>query len=260
LEISIAFFITGLVVFVAAMLRYRAVQEHFGIAGRIAQEYDIDGLDLSGNAEYNRCFSHQWVNQNVQSQKPGRLRRVFERRMADNTLVTLLWLSLILSGAAMVIALLMLGSIAAIGPAGAVFFFGALIIIGPGNAKMSQDFIQDIDEREIEELCAEDYAYVRIAVCETRRWTAASTFLGISFMVFSSFGDYLPEILTTAISLFTVYLLLTPAMTLAEHSVVLGILYIPVLLMLLFVILPGLLFSKFRSECEEEGRTTCARW
>lgn len=232
--------------------------EHSKLKKDIESNFETTDLDSSGKAKYVNCYSHRWVLDNVTRKKHSRLGRIFQDHLAGNTLVTGIWMSIILGSAAMLIGMVMIVSIIAIGPSVAVIFIGFLVILGPSEPATAEELMSELLRIDSSELHREDYVYVSLAMKSIKKWVVVSFLLGTLFVAISPWGDSIPTALSFAIGLFSEYLLWYPALALMEVGVFFSILYLAGAVVFFLIIVPKLIigFVKKRHDDEPEDRLT----
>jgi hypothetical protein len=103
---------------------------------------------------------------------------------------------------------------------------GVLIAVGPGGPRYSENLLDAVGEYEITDLKAQDFVYVKIANDTIMKSAIITLTLGILFIAISPWGDLLPMVLAQVISIFVLYLIFNPAMTLLNFNFVLAVIYI----------------------------------
>ena len=207
----------------------------------IADQYDVQTLDLSGKTEYVRCKSHDWVMDNMIRRKHGRIGTWFQEHLHDNTLGAALCIGFAVGMAAIILGLIFIRSIEIAGMSIIVFAVGALIIIGPGGPKVSEELLLSIEKYSIEELCNEDFVYVKISYDSIKNWLLTSGILGAAIIIVSPWAELIPIGLAVAVSVFSEYILWAPALLLAEIWFPLSLMYlaavIPILILVVMTII-----------------------
>lgn len=240
LELNIAFLSTGLIVVAYTLWRTRRITEYKETMNMIQDEYDVESLDHSGETKYTQCKSHEWVIDNMVRKKHGRFGDWFQNQLHDNTLGAAMWVGLFMGMAAIILGLVLVRSIEIIGMAVFVFLVGSLIIIGPGGPKLSEELLQAIKSYSLNDLCEEDFIYVKISYDSIKGWLITSGILGIGIIIISPWAENIPIALALSISIFSEYILWAPALLLAEIWFPLSIIYLagvmPILILILITI------------------------
>ncbi len=192
----------------------------------LSSEYDITNLDNTGDTAYTSCTSHRWVMDNLGRKKHSRLGNIFQERLFENTLSTFIWLSFFLGSGALIFGLLLIRSIEIVGMSVFVIFVGVLVILGPGDAKVSEELLLELISHEIQDLCKEDYVYAQLALDSIRKWIITASAIGIAVMIVSPWAESIPLGLALGVAILSDIVLWRPALFLSELFFPLSILYL----------------------------------
>jgi len=239
-------FVVGAAIVLLVLVRARRLRRLSTVKTKLEAAFDLSGLDFSGRTEYAGCLSHQWALDNLYYKKHGRVGSHLQDQLRDNTLVAFMLLALVLGCSAVIMGLLIVGSVVALGGAALVIFVGVLIAVGPGEPRTSEEFLDHLGMVTFADLSREDYVYVRIAVRSARRWILISAATGLAFLVMSPWGEALPDVAGAFVAASVGYLILGPALALASISMVLSILYMALAIPLLCFFAPRALIRGLR--------------
>jgi hypothetical protein len=226
MEFTIGLFVTGIFLISFTFFRLRKARTHRQLQRSLAETYDVTSLDFSGNTQYASCISNQWVMSNITRKSHSKIGAKFQEHLANNTLLTAIWFGIIIGLSSMFITLLLVESLRAYGTVIFIFLLGILIALGPGGPRYSENLLDDVGKNEITDLKAQDFVYIKIANDTILKSAIVTLTLGILFVVISPWGELIPVVLAQAISIFVLYLILDPAMTLLNVNFVLAIAYI----------------------------------
>ncbi|MDF1539891.1 MAG: hypothetical protein P1Q69_13415 [Candidatus Thorarchaeota archaeon] len=236
LELNIAVLATGSVILAYTIWRSRRIADYKRTMMTITEEYDVQTLDFSGETKYTRCKSHEWIMDNMMRKKHGRLGTWFQEHLHDNTLAAALWVGFVIGMAAIILGLVAIRSIEIAGMSIVVFGVGALVLLGPGGPKVSEDFLQAIEKYPLADLCDEDFVYVKISYDSIKNWLITSGIIGVSIIAISPWAEMIPIGLAVAIAVFSEVVLWGPALVLMEIWFPLAIMYlgavVPILVLL----------------------------
>ncbi len=208
--------------------------------------FDTSALDLSGETEYTNCVSHTWVNENAIRTPHGRFRRYLQEFLMDKTLFAMMGIGIVLTLSILLVIVFFMASLIAFGPAAVVFIVGALVIIGPGEAKISEMLLAKVSEQEFSQLNQEDYVYVSLAVRSIGRWLRISGLIGISFIVIAPIGEDLPAMLAWLFVTISNTLLFDPALVANDLWFPLAFFYVISMSVLLIYIIPKVIIDALR--------------
>ncbi len=251
MDMNLAMFGVGAAILLLVVMRARHLRRFSTVKTKLEAAFDLSDLDFSGRTEYARCYSHQWALNNLYYKKHGRLGSHLQDQLRENTLVTFMLLALVLGSSAVVIGLLIVGSVVALGGAALIIFIGALIGVGPGEPRSSEEFLSHVSAVPLAELSGEDYVYVRIALRSIRRWIFISVAAGVVFLVGSPWAEMLPDLVGAVVAAVVGRLILEPALFLASISFVLSLLYMSAAIPVLFFFVPRALIRVLRKNPSE---------
>jgi hypothetical protein len=226
MEFMIGFLITGLFILLVTLYRLRKIRAHRELQHQLEQAYDVSDLDLSGKTRYVSCYSHNWVMENISKKSHSKLGAILQEHLANNTLLAGIWIGLLVSISSMILTVLLVQSLRAIGTVIVIFIVGALIALGPGGPRYSENLLDSVMSNEIRDLNAQDFVYVKIANDTIMRSVLVNVILASVFIVISPWGDMLPVLLAQGIALFTVNIIWKPALLLLDLNIAFVILYI----------------------------------
>ncbi|TFG12026.1 hypothetical protein EU537_10625 [Candidatus Thorarchaeota archaeon] len=237
MELPTAFLASGILIILSAIWRFR----EYGAFKQFQENlhHDVwkarEGEKIEG--ELSRCISHQWVMDNVSNNSHNSFQDRINDYLEDNTLSGFICLALILGASSMVVVLLLVGSIVATGVMIMVFIVGLAVVMGPGNAKTSQELLGFLMEKDLSDLNRQDVVYAKIAFNSVKSWMRISTALGIVFLVISPFGSSIPPLIAQAFSYISWSLFLSPAFALSTVSPALSVGYLALAIILFFYVL-----------------------
>jgi len=146
----------------------------------------------------------------------------------------------------LIVVVFFMAALIAFGPSAIVFLVGALVIMGPGEAKISEMLLVKVSEQEFSQLNQEDYVYVSLAVRSIRRWLRISGLIGISFIVISPVGEDLPATLAWLFVTISNTLLFDPALVANDLWFPLAFFYVILMSVLLIYIIPKVIIAALR--------------
>jgi len=246
MELILTLFFTGVIIVATTLLRYHRTAGYISLQERIEGLFDISDLDLSGETEYTDCFSHAWVTENVIRTPHGRLGRYLQEFLMDKTLLAMMGIGIVLSLLVLTVVVFFMASLIAFGLAAIVFLVGALVIMGPGEAKISELLLAKVSEQEFSQLNQEDYVYVRLAVKSVKRGLRISGLIGLSFIAISPIGEDLPATLAWLVVTFSNTLLFGPALVANDLWFPLAFFYVISMSVLLIYIIPKVIIAALR--------------
>lgn len=226
MEYTIGLFITGLFILVCTLYRRRKMAIHQKLQQNLEETYDVSNLDLSGNTQYARCYSHKWVIDNVTKKSHSKIGSLFQDHLANNTLLAAIWIGIIVGTSSIIIVLLFIESMRTIGTVVVIFILGALIALGPGGPRYSENLLDAVLNNEITDLNAHDFVYVKIANDTIRKSVIINASLGLLFILISPWAEMLPTLLALGIAFVTVYLIWEPALVLMNIHLALALVYV----------------------------------
>ncbi|MFW9768995.1 MAG: hypothetical protein ACFFF9_14325 [Candidatus Thorarchaeota archaeon] len=226
MEFVFGLFVTGVFILIVTLYRMRNINRHRGLQDQLSNNYDVTGLDLSGNTRYVSCFSHKWVIDNVTKQSHSRFGSMLQDHLANNTLIAGIWIGIIVGSSSMLLTLFLVQSLRAIGTVIVIFIMGLMIALGPSGPRYSEELLDAIMDNDIEELNAQDYVYVKIANDTIRRAIIMNFSFSLLFIVLAPWGDLLPDFLAQGIAFVTVYLVWEPAIFLMGINIAASLFYI----------------------------------
>jgi len=226
MELTIAFFATGLVILSYTFWRIRRFRVHSKFIGNLGDVYQYNDINNSEDNLYTDCISHGWALNNIVRKKHGRLGHRFQDLLFYNTLTTTIWFSLIFGLGILVFGIILIRSIEIAGMLLIIFFIGVFTILGSGEAKTSEDLLSMLQSHKIEELSKQDYAYAAIALDSIKKELILSFIVGSILVVVSPWGELVPVLAAWIITTFTLYMMWNPTLFLSEFSVPLALLYL----------------------------------
>ena len=247
MELILTLLFIGVIIVAATLQRYRRTTGYIHLQERMEGIFDTSDLDLSGKTEYTDCVSHAWVNENVIRIPHGKLGRYLQEFLMDKTLFAMMGIGIVLSLSVLIVVVFFMALLIAFGPSAIVFLVGALVIMGPGEAKISELLLAKVSEQEFSQLNQEDYVYVSLAVRSIRRWLRISGLIGISFIVISPIGEDLPAILAWLFVTISNTLLFDPALVANDLWFPLAFIYVISMSVLLIHIIPKVIIAALQS-------------
>jgi hypothetical protein len=226
MEFTIGLLITGSFILIVTLYRLRKVRQHHDLQHQLQEAYDVSNLDLSGDTQYAGCYSHTWVMDNIAKKAHSKLGAMLQDHLANNTLLAGIWIGLIVGISSMFITLLFVQSLRTIGTIIIIFLLGALIALGPGGPRYSEDLLDAVLKNQIEDLNEQDFVYVKLANDTIQRAIIVNILLASVFIIIAPWGDMLPTLLAQAVALFTVNLIWEPAFFLLNVNIAFALLYI----------------------------------
>ena len=248
MEIPISLAVSGRLILRVNLWRARNIKAYSEFRRKFEDTFDVQDIDLSGETEYTHCFSHEWVRENVVKKKHSKLGIAIQDHLTYNTLAAGIWIGLFVGIVSLIIGVLLVQSLVAIGSAVFVIMFGALIALGPGDPKVSDELLQALQKTEFDMLNKEDYSYVALAVTSIRKWLIISGVIGVAFLTLAPVGALLPWFLGYVIAVFTNYVIWGPINAIAEFSLPLALLYIASVLPILMYAVPKLIQMAIRQK------------
>lgn len=246
MELILTLFFIGVIIVAATLRRYHRTVGHIRLQEKMECFFNTADIDLSGKTEYTDCFSHAWVTENVIRTPHGRLGSHLQELLRDKTLFAMMGIGIGLSLSLLIVVVFFMASLIAFGPAAIVFLVGALVIVGPGEAKMSELLLAKVSEQEFSQMNQEDYVYVSLAVRSIGRWLRISGLIGISFIVISPLGENLPAKLAWLVAIFSNTLLFDPALVANDLWFPLAFFYLISMSVLLIYIIPKVIIALLR--------------
>lgn len=225
-EYTIGLLITGVFILLVTLFRLRKVRSHRELQHQLQEAYEVSNLDTSGNTRYVSCFSHNWVIDNITKKSHSRLGAMLQDHLANNTLFAGMWIGIIVGISSLLITLLLIESLRAIGTVVVIFVIGFMIALGSGGPRYSESLLDAVMKKEVSELVAKDFVYVKIANDTIKRSVIINATLALLFILIAPWGEMLPSLLAQGIALITVNLILEPAMLLLNVNVAAALFYI----------------------------------
>jgi hypothetical protein len=167
---------------------------------------------------------------NITRKSHSRIGAILQDHLANSTLLAGMWIGIIVGISSMLLTFLLVQSLRAIGTVIIIFIIGFMIALGPGGPRYSEELLEAVLKKEITELNAQDFVYVKIANDTIKRAVMINVTLAVMFIVISPLGDMLPGLLAQAVAVFTVYLIWEPALFLLDWGIAAAILYIVVII------------------------------
>jgi len=227
-EFTIGLLITGSFILLVTIYRLRNVKQHRTLQHQIQETYDVSDLDTSGNTRYASCYSHTWVMDNITRKSHSKFGSMLQDHLANNTLMAGIWIGLVVGTSSLILTLLLVQSLRTIGTVIIIFVVGALIALGPGGPRYSENLLDAVKKNEIDDLNAQDYVYVKIANDTIKRAVIVNVVLASLLIIVSPWGDLLPTLLAQGIAIITVGLIWQPAAFLLTYNIALAMIYIAV--------------------------------
>ncbi|MFW9953944.1 MAG: hypothetical protein ACFFD3_05255 [Candidatus Thorarchaeota archaeon] len=246
IELTISLAITGALVLLSAFGRLRYFPKYRIVSSYLRESFDVSNMDFSGNTAYPDCFSHDWVVDLFTKKRHGRLGNWFQRQLFYSTLFTSLWFGIIAGVSSILFGLLIVSALLAIGAGVVIFFFGAIIAMGPGGPKYSQELLLELYSLDRQKLSKEDYAFVKVAIRSVSQWTLLSLVIAIVFLLSAPFGTLLFDTIGIALLQFGEAILWGPMFNLFEVWAPLGVIYISLVAPFIFIIIPLVLYLIYR--------------
>ncbi|MHA1906382.1 MAG: hypothetical protein ACW98Y_03730 [Candidatus Thorarchaeota archaeon] len=253
MELSLTFLATGIAIVVYHLWRARRLGKYSTLTESLASDYDVTDLDRSGDTSYTNCTSHRWVIDNLGRKKHGKLGSKLQERLFDKTLSTFIFIAFILGSGALIIGILLIRSIEVAGMSIFVILVGVLVILGPGDTKVSEELLLELSNHKIQELCREDYVYAQLALDSVRKWITRASVIGIAVIVISPWAEAIPMGIALAVSSFTTYIIWNPALVLSEISWPLAITYLVIVFPVMLYAITRVYRRIRRSYEESEG-------
>ncbi|MHA1907194.1 MAG: hypothetical protein ACW98Y_07855 [Candidatus Thorarchaeota archaeon] len=225
LEYTIATVLTGAVILCSSLFRARKLPRQKGILQQLNEITIGHSIDFSGKTQYVGCFAHQWVVDNITTDKPGRTRVWIREQLDTNPIIVISLFALFAGTFAMSLVFLFFASVVIIGGEVGIFFVGALVIIGTGAPRISEELLDVLQKTRIDLLNWRDYAYAYIARRVFIRSLITTSLLGFVFIVLSPWAITIVNLLAQGIVLFSDQVVLLPAIALAEFNMGLAFLY-----------------------------------
>ncbi len=227
-EFTIGLLITGSFILLVTMYRLRNVKQHRTLQHQIQETYDVSDLDTSGSTRYASCYSHTWVMDNITRKSHSKFGSMLQDHLANNTLMAGIWIGLVVGTSSMILTLLLVQSLRTIGTVIVIFVLGALIALGPGGPRYSENLLDAVRKNQIEDLNAQDFVYVKIANDTIKRAVIVNVVLASMLIIVAPWGDLLPTLLAQGIAIITVGLIWQPAAFLLTYNIALAMIYIAV--------------------------------
>ncbi len=256
MEITISLAFSGILILLVTLWRARNFKGYSEFCRKFEDMYDVRDIDLSGETEYTHCFSYEWVQDNVVRRKHGKLGVALQDHLTYNTLAAAMWIGFFAGAVSLIIGVILVQSLVAIGSATFIIMFGALIALGPGDPKTSDELLQALQKTEFDLLNKEDYSYVTLAVTSIRKWLIISGVIGVAFLTLAPVGNLLPWFVAYAIATFTNYVIWGPTHAIAEFSLPLALLYMASVLPILLYVVPKLIQMAIRKKSGKKKRTS----
>ncbi|MHA3964165.1 MAG: hypothetical protein AM325_011585 [Candidatus Thorarchaeota archaeon SMTZ1-45] len=246
IEMTVSLALTGAIILISAFDRLRYFRKYWTLKRTLEDSFDVSDVDLSGRTEYGNCFSHKWVIENMTRTKHGRIGGWFQRQMMYSTLITVIWFGILIGSFGLVFGIFLISAYMLAGGALLIFFFGALIAVGPGGPKYSEELLLALAVLNQDEYQKGDYAFLRIALKSVTLWTVLSFIIGGTFLVSAPYGTLLFDTLGGAVLVFGDALLWGPMFILFDVWPPIGILYISLMTPFIFVIIPLTFYIIYR--------------
>jgi len=226
MEYTIGLIVTGVFILIVTFYRMRKLKVHRRLEDQLRDNYDVAGLDVSGNTQYVSCFSHRWVMDNITKRSHSRFGVMLQEHLANNTLIAGIWIGIIVGISSMLLTFFFVQSLRAIGTVIVIFAFGLLIALGSSSPRYSENLLDAVLANEMDELNAQDFVYVKIANNTIRNAILMNVAFAILFILLAPWGDLLPGLLAQMIAYISAYLIWEPAMYLMGINVAVALIYI----------------------------------
>ncbi len=226
MEYTVGLIIAGSFILLVTIYRLRKIRQYREIQQRLLETYDVSGFDTSGNTRYVSCYSHKWVLENITNKSHSRIGLIIQDHLADSTLIAGMWIGFIVAISSMILTLLLVQSLRAIGTVIIIVLVGILVALGPGGPRYAENLLDAVVKKEINELNAQDYVYVKIANDTIKQSVVVNVILASIFILIAPWGDLLPNLFAQGIALFTVNLIWEPAILLLNYNIAISIMYI----------------------------------
>ncbi len=233
-----AFLLSGFAISLYTLWRSRNKTAYDELELRLSIENNIRGLDLSGNTEYTRCFSHEWLMTNVVRKTHGQAGSLIQDTFMDNTFLATMCIGLAVGMFTLLIGIFYVYIVQTLGMAIVVFIIALFIILGPGKVKTSEQLLQAAMEEDILILDAEDYIYIKMSNDEYKKWLKTSTILGLLFILISPVSNYIPYVAAYFIGYIIGAFVIEPAQSLMLISPFVGIGYVVAMAILFGYLVP----------------------
>ncbi len=258
MEIVLTFVLAGIAILLNTMRMIKRMHNYLQIQNTIESSFDVSMIDVSGQTEYVRCFSHQWALDNIVRQKPGWLGTKIYEYLRDNTFSASICILLILGVTVILSGLVIVHSINILGEALVVLLFSGVILIGPEESRSAEEYLRVVRRIKTSVLNAEDYAYVKLAIASIKRWIYRSAAIGVLLIITAPNAYSLMSSVAMLISIVTSLIIIQPALILLEFHFVATILYVMVMVVLVFYMIPkeiNRILKRGKSTEKEEERT-----
>ena len=226
MELTIAFFATGLVVLSITFWRVRRFRVYSKFTRNLGEAYQCNDINHSVDNLYTDSISYRWALDNIVRKKHGRLGSRFQDLLFYNTFTTTIGFSLIMGIGILVFGVILVRSIEIAGMFLIIVLIGGFAILGSGEAKTSEDLLSMLQSYKIEELSKQDNAYAAIAVDSIKKGITLSLIVGSILVVISPWGELAPVLAAWIIATFTQYMIWNPTLFLSEFSIPLALLYL----------------------------------
>ncbi|MFW9850893.1 MAG: hypothetical protein ACFFF4_17335 [Candidatus Thorarchaeota archaeon] len=246
IEIAVSLGVTGVILIISAFGRLRHIKSFLSINRYLKETFDVDGLDLTGNTAYTDCFSHEWVVDKFSKVQHNRFGLWFQQQFLYSTLFTSLWFGIVVGVSAMLFGILVISSFLTLGTGIFIFFFGALIAMGPGGPKYSEELLLDLNKISKLDLSREDYPFVKIALTSISQWTLFSCIIGAIFLISAPYGTLLFDVSGAFLVHFGELVLWGPMYQLFDIFLPLGIIYISLIIPFIFIIIPLFIYIIYK--------------
>jgi hypothetical protein len=246
IELIVSLALTGAIVIISAFGRFRYFRTYWTLKRTLEGSFDVSDVDISGRTEYANCFSHKWVIENMTRTKHGRIGGWFQHQMMYSTLITVIWFGVVIGSFGFLFGLFIVSAFRVVGGALFIFFFGALIAVGPGGPKYSEELLLALTALNQEEYQKGDYAFLRVALKSVTLWTILAFIIGSTFLISAPYGTLLFDMVGGGFLVFGDALLWGPMFVLFEVWPPIGILYISLVTPFIFIIIPLIFYLMYR--------------
>ncbi|MEM2142222.1 MAG: hypothetical protein QXS20_01455 [Candidatus Thorarchaeota archaeon] len=245
--------LTGVLLVVRTLFRARRLSRTSKLKHLLESRIDVSRVDTSGNGEYVRCLSHQWMIDRTVYRYEGRFTAKILGLLRDRTFVSFLAIGLMLGWSAMILGALMVDAISLMGGGLLFLVVGGLVALGPDEARLCEEYLDDLNTVAIERLNEEDYVYLVLAIRQVRKWTLSSALIGMVMIAMAPYADSILPALSVLLSSVVVLIVVGPALALLDLSVILSVVYIAVLTPLIFLLLPYWTLRRLRHHDGDES-------
>ncbi|MCF2136520.1 MAG: hypothetical protein K9W43_04685 [Candidatus Thorarchaeota archaeon] len=260
-ELAITFFAMGLLIIVYTAHNIMKLRQYSEFETKLADAFDTTDLDLTGETAYVRCISHEWAMDNISRRKYGKFSKKFHELMTDNTLFGAMLVGIFAGTSSILIGLSFVEGSSVLGASLGVILIGIVVLIGPGDPKVSSTFLDDLMKTDMQNLCKEDYVYVHLAVNSITEWLKITAIIGAVFIIISPWAEMVPTILAGSLTFVVTTMIFNPALAIAAVNFPLAFLYMTMMAVLLFYFIPRTIIRRIRHTTKEKTTSDAmAHW